>query len=271
MKAIPDAELPIGLFDSGVGGFTVLRELKIALPNEQYLYFGDTRNLPYGDKDPETIHKWALGSISFLLKLRVKAIVVACNISSSVLTEGDLYDIPVPTFTLLQSAVPNALMVTRNKRIGVLATKAAVKTGAFRNLITAREPQAQVIYSACPRLVPLIEQGVFDGDEVEEAVRSYLKPILEAGADTVVYGCTHYPLLSNVIERHLNGAVLVNPAKELARAVKERLSGMNLTRKEKPPPDMFFVSRLTENFIKTAKSFLGIEISGQVQEHVVNE
>jgi len=271
MKTIPDAELPIGLFDSGVGGFTVLRQLKIALPNEQYLYFGDTRNVPYGDRDPETIHKWALNSISFLLKLRVKAIVVACNISSSVLTEADLKGIPVPAFTLVQFAVPQALRVTKTKRIGVLATSATVKTGSFQNLITAREPEAQVICSACPKLVPLIERGVFDGEEVEKAIRSYLKPILEAGADTVVYGCTHYPLLSSVIEKHLNGAVVVDPAKELARAVKARLSGMNLTRKEKAPPDIFFVSKLNENFLRTAQAFLGIEISGQVQEYVVNK
>jgi len=106
---------------------------------------------------------------------------------------------------------------------------------------------------------------------VEKAIRSYLKPILEAGADTVVYGCTHYPLLSSVIEKHLNGAVVVDPAKELARAVKARLSGMNLTRKEKAPPDIFFVSKLNENFLRTAQAFLGIEISGQVQEYVVNK
>ncbi len=266
-----DSRHPIGLFDSGVGGFTVLKELKHILPNEQFIYFGDTRNLPYGDKSPEIIHNWATNSIKFLLRLKVKAIVVACNISSSVLTKEELTAIPVPVFTLIEYGAKRAVEVTRLKKVGVLATMATVQTRSYERVLSSLDNGIEVVQSACPKFVPMIESGKLATKEIEATVREYLTPITESGADAIIYGCSHYPLLSRVIEKYVNGAVLIDPAVEVAKAVKEKLSEIPALRTDPPHPDVFFVSKITENFLSTAKTFLGQDISGHTLEWIVNE
>lgn len=266
-----DSHHPIGLFDSGVGGFTVLRELKKLLPNEQFLYFADTKNIPYGDKEPDLIHKWAINSINFLLRMRVKAIVVACNISSSVLTKEELSSLPAPTFTLVEYAARRAAKLSKVGKVGILATKATVETRSYERAIKLIDKRIEVTQSACPKLVPLVERGIIRGKDVESAVLEYLKPVTSAGVDTIIYGCSHYPLLSDVIESHVNGIMLVDPAVELAKEVKAELGRLKALRTEPPRPDIFFLSKLTKPFLVMAKSFLGQDISGQVLEFVVND
>ncbi len=265
-----DSHHPIGLFDSGVGGFTVLNELKKLLPREKFLYFGDTNNVPYGDKPPELIREWAFNSINFLLKLRVKAVVVACNISSSVLTDDEIESLPVPTFSLVKYGARRAAEVSKVGKVGVLATTATVQTGSYERALRLLNDSIFVAQSACPKLVPLVEGGKFAGEEVESTTLDYLSPILSAGVDTIIYGCSHYPLLSKVIEKHVNGVALVDPAVELAKAVKAELGNLKALRSDPSHPDIFFVSRLTENFVATARKFLGVDISGQVLEFSVN-
>ncbi len=265
-----DTELPIGMFDSGVGGFTVLREVKKILPNEPIIYFGDTANIPYGDRDPQLIRQWAKNIISFLLEQKVKAIAIACNISSSVLTPEDLVSVPVPVFGLIYNGAAAALQATRNSRIGVLATTATVQSASYVRTIRKLYSDAEVFQTACPKFVPLTERGLFDGPEVEEAVREYAVPLKKRQVDTVIYGCTHYPLLDEAIKRHLDGVRMIDPAVEIAEELAAYLLTRELLRSAEPVPDRIYASDLNEHFFATARRFLGYDIRSFTHEHEIN-
>ncbi len=265
-----DRSLPIGMFDSGVGGFTVFRQLKKILPNESVVYFGDTANIPYGDKQPGLIHAWAKNIIAFLTTQRVKAIAVACNVSSSVLTEADFAESPVPVFGLIYNGATAALNVTQSNRIGILATAATVQTASYVKTIQRFSPETAVFQSACPKFVPLVERGAFSGAEVDAAVSEYTAPLRNAGVDTVIYGCTHYPFLGASIKSHLEGVHLIDPAVEIISELAAYLHNHNLLRQEGPAPDVVFASDLNGQFIDTAKLFLGIDIRPISSQVIVN-
>ncbi len=266
-----DSQFPIGIFDSGVGGFTVLKELKKQMPAEQFLYYGDTKNIPYGEKTPELIRKWALNAIEFLLSLKVKAIAVGCNVSSSVLREQDLKKSPVPIFPLIPYGVRSALRKSQRKKIGVIATSATLKARTYERCVSSIASGVELIQVACPRFVPLTEMGITAGQDVEEVALSYLTPLLDAHVDTIIYGCTHFPLLSKVIRKHVDGISLVDPAVSMAKAVRARLNKYGLLRAGRSEPDIFFVSRETEGFFKVAKEFLKKDIRANTRVWVINE
>ena len=266
---LPSPDLPIGMFDSGVGGFTVLRQLKRILPCEQVVYFGDTANAPYGDRPLHVIRGWARQIIAFLLQQQVKAIAVACNISSSVLTAGDLADVPVPVFGLVYNGAASALQATRNSRIGILATAATVQTESYVHIIRQFNPDARVVQSACPQFVPFTERGVFGGAEVDAAVREYVAPLKAEGVDTVVYGCTHYPLLEEAIKRHLDGVQLIDPAIGIVEELAAYLHTNGLLRQGAAAPDRIFASDLNEHFLATAQKFLGYDVRSIARERRV--
>jgi glutamate racemase len=265
-----DRDLPIGLFDSGVGGFTVLRQLKKVLPNEAVVYFGDTANVPYGDRPPELIRLWAKNIIGFLLEHRVKAVVIACNVSSSVLTSEDLAEVPVPVFGLIYNGAAAALHATRNNCIGVLATAATVKTASYVKTIHDFRPDTRVVQCACPKFVPLIESGTFEGPDVDSAVAEYTESLLAAGVDTVIYGCTHYPLLAGPISRHLADVELIDPAVEIVNEVAAYLHTHNLLRDKDTCKDSIYASDLNEQFLHTANNFLGVDIRPITKSATVN-
>lgn len=262
--------LPIGMFDSGVGGFTVLRHLKSLLPSENVVYFGDTANVPYGDKPPEAIRAYAKNIVKFLVSQGVKAIAVACNVSSSVLTEDDLAQTPVPVFGLISNGAAAAVRATRCKRIGVLATTATVQTASYVKAVTGICPEALVVQSACPKFVPLVESGVFEGGDVDEAVAQYSEPLLAAGVDTVIYGCTHYPFLERAIKRCFADAALVDPAAEIVAELSAYLKEHNLERDTPRGKDAIFASDLNEHFLNTAQLFLGKDIRPVSSQASVN-
>ena len=266
----PDSALPVGMFDSGVGGFTVLRELKKVLPNERVVYFGDTANIPYGDRDPQLIRKWAKNILGVLLQKSVKAIAIACNISSSVLTPEDLADIPVPVFGLVYNGAAAALQATRNSRIGVIATAATVETGSYVKTIRSFNPHVEVTLSACPKFVPFAENGVFEGDKVEEAVREYVAPLKDKDVDTVIYGCTHYPLLEKAIKKHLDGVQMIDPAVEIVEDLAAYLHTNDLLYSGKPQDDSIYASDLNEHFFATAKRFLNRDLRPLAKEMKLN-
>lgn len=266
----PDPILPVGMFDSGVGGFTVLRELKKVLPNERVVYFGDTANTPYGDKPPQLIRSWAKNMIAFLLQKGVKAVTIACNISSSVLTPEDLAEVPVPVFGLVYNGAAAALQATKNSRIGVIATVATVETNSYAKTILSFNPRAEVTQSACPKFVPFTERGVFEGSEVEAAVRDYVTPLKDKGVDTVIYGCTHYPLLEQAIKKHLDGVQMIDPAVEIAEELAVYLHTNDLLYSGKPQDDAVYASDLNEHFFATALRFLNRDIRPLAQEVKLN-
>jgi glutamate racemase len=265
-----DRNLPIGLFDSGVGGFTVLKQLQKLLPSEYVVYFGDTANVPYGDKPPEVIRAYAKNIVEFLVSQGVKAIAIACNVSSSVLTDDDLAQTPVPVFGLISNGAAAAVRMTRCKRIGILATAATVQTSSYVKAILSICPEAMVVQSACPKFVPLIENGVFEGNEVNSAVEQYAKPLLEAEVDTVIYGCTHYPFLEQAIQHRFPDASLVDPAVEIVTELSSYLKEHNLGYEAPRGKDAIFASDLNEHFLNTAKLFLGHDIRPISSQATVN-
>ncbi len=224
---------PIGLFDSGIGGLTVLRSLMESLPSEAFVYLGDTARLPYGSKSPQTIERYLLQNISFLNTLGVKAIVVACNSASTALL-GKTHWFPVPVYNVIEPGARTALESTSSKRIGVLATRATVAAESYVNSLKRLDASVEVFQQACPLLVPLVEEGWEENPVTLEIVGRYLAPLLQGGAkgiDTLVLGCTHYPALRKAIAKVAGpGVALVDSA----HAVLEQIQGDMTSGKLKP-------------------------------------
>lgn len=249
---------PIGVFDSGLGGLTVVRELKKLLPNESIIYFGDTSRVPYGNKSRDTIRKYAIQDEKFLLSHDVKLIVAACGTVSSVATDtAEL--LPVPFVEVVSHAANAAVKVTKNKKIGVIGTVATINSSAHKRLILESLPDAEVIENSCPLFVPMVEEGIISRDDViaVEAAKRYLEPIISRGADTIILGCTHYPVLCDVIESVCgNNVRLINMGVSAAEYVKEYLVANNMC-SEEAAGDKYFVSDRSELFSKTARLLLG--------------
>ncbi len=252
---------PIGVFDSGVGGLTVARELIRQLPAEDIVYFGDTARVPYGIKSKETIVRFSIENILFLLKQDVKLICVACNTVSSMALPVIKNHFKVPIVGVLSPGVREAVYATQNKRVGVIGTKGTIKSRAYENEITQLDPKVKVTAVACPLFVPFVEEGWLSGDVVMEVARNYLKPLKDAKVDTVILGCTHYPLLKPVIREVLGKNVnLIDSAKQVAIEVKEILAAENALNKGRKGKHRFYVSDNPEWFSSLAERFLGVSL-----------
>lgn len=257
---------PIGVFDSGLGGLTVLKELMKVLPNESIVYFGDTGRVPYGSRSNETIIHYARQDENFLLSKDVKFIVAACGTVSAV--AGCTADeLPVPFMGVVENSVKDAVSCTRNKKIGVIATSATINNGAHKRLINQYMPEAEVTTVSCPLFVPLVEEGwVSEDDEVViGTVKKYLQPLTEAGVDTLILGCTHYPVLKSAIKKVMGSNVmLINMGYSTAHAVADELCKLNLLCDgTKPATHDFYVSDVTAGFAKISKTLLGEEIENE--------
>ncbi len=255
-------ECPIGIFDSGLGGLTVMKEIVKALPNEDIVYFGDTGRVPYGTRSRETIKKYAKEDASFLLSHNVKAVVAACGTVSAV--AADTANIlPVPFFEMISPAVNAAVRATKNKKIGIIGTPATVRSGEHKKRILEILPDAEIFATACPLFVPLVEEGLTSAENlmVVETAKKYLLPLKEKGIDTLILGCTHYPLLSEVIASVLGeGVTLINPAEELSGMLKAYLTDNNLLN-ERGGAHNYYVSDMTVSFESTAENLMGEKIS----------
>lgn len=220
-----EANKPIGVFDSGIGGLTVVRELMERLPNEEIVYFGDTARLPYGTKSPETVLRFSRQNLSFLKEKKVKLIVVACNTASSIALSMLVEEEEMPVVGVLLPGARAAARTTRNKRIGVIGTTATIRSGAYEAALREIEPGIEIWPLPCPLFVPLAEEGWLDNEITYLTAKSYLEPLAAFGADVLVLGCTHYPLLKDVIGRVVGDEVtLVDSARETALEV-ERILG----------------------------------------------
>lgn len=214
----------IGLFDSGVGGLSVLRRLRELLPMENYTYFADSYHMPYGPRSSSEIERIVFGICDFLVARGCKAIVMACNTSSALVLPLARERYHIPIIGVLEPGARAAVAVTRNGKVGVMATEATIRSLAYVNTIKGLDARAQVTGQACPALAPLVEQGYLQGEEVNRALKAYIPPLLAKEIDTLVLGCTHYPFLSTSIGELVPESVrLVDPAEETAQTVKKNV------------------------------------------------
>ena len=200
---------PIGVFDSGLGGLTAASELAELLPGEKIVYLGDSYNMPYGEKSREEIIRMSRADLAFLLSMDVKAVLVACGTATSNALDVLEQESPVPIYGVVEPAVHEAVSATENERVGVLATRATIRAGNFERLLHAVAPQLSVTSQACPKFATMVEDGIFEKTDprVAHAVAEYLPPLREAGVDTIILGCTHYPLLADIISEYMGGGV----------------------------------------------------------------
>ena len=221
---------PIGVFDSGIGGLTVVKALRDLLPGEKIFYLGDTARVPYGGKSASTVERYSLEIAEMLMEENAKTVVVACTTASSVALAKLEKHLPVPVIGVIRPGARAALATTRNGHVGVIGTRATIKSGAYERELRALNPQVRVSVCASPLLVPLIEEGWLDDELTDRVIARYLGPLVHQGIDTLVLGCTHYPLLVHAISRALPKTVsLVDSARNCAMAVKKLLVQSHLS------------------------------------------
>ena len=253
---------PIGVFDSGIGGLTVAASLRRLLPSENILYIGDTARVPYGGKSRQTVERYSVEIGELLLAERAKMIVVACNTASAlgVPRMKEVFEVPVQGVVL--PGAKAAVASTKNQIIGVIGTRATIASGAYENAIRVINPEAKIHSAACPLLVPLIEEGLFEDSITDQMLRRYLAPLLSKGIDTLVLGCTHYPLLKPAIARIAGPSVsLVDSAENCALAVRDLLREANLSTAATRNGQLdVALTDATEGFLRTAAQALQLEI-----------
>ena len=253
-------EAPIGVFDSGVGGLTVVREILRQMPGERIVYFGDTARVPYGSKSKETVIRYSRQILHFLENQGVKAVVVACNTASSYALADLKEQSGVPVLGVIHAGALSAARATRNGRIGIIGTRGTVSSNIYPATIHGMNPALFVVQKACPLLVPLVEEGLIHDSITDEVIARYVNGLKSKYIDTLVLGCTHYPLLRKTIGRIMGGEVhLVNPAYETAVELKQLLEQEGLKRKGEPLPlrsHSFYVSDMAERFQEFASSIL---------------
>ncbi len=261
---------PIGVFDSGLGGLTAVRQLTAGMPNETIVYFGDTGRVPYGSRSRDTIRRYARQDAAFLLSQNVKMVIAACGTVSSV--AADLGEtLPVPFLGVLDPTARAAAAATRSGKIGVIGTTATIRSGSYRRALAVLDPTLRVFDTDCPLFVPLVENGFLAEDDPIPRLTAerYLAPLIEAGVDTLILGCTHYPLLEPVIRRVMGENVaLIDSGRETALACREFLLENDLAAsQEQQGSRRFYVSDRTEGFAGIATLLLGGSLDGTV-EHI---
>lgn len=258
---------PIGVFDSGSGGLTAVREIRSILPSENIIYFGDTSRVPYGGRSPEILLHYARQDVHFLRSFDVKALLVACGTVSTNALPVLAAESDIPILGVVEPACAAAAAATRNKRVGLIATAASVRSGAYERTLAAMDSAITVYAKACPLFVPLVENGRFrPGDTVIETVaREYLTPLRDTGIDTLILGCTHYPLLTEVIADVMGGDVtLVDSGAAAARALRQTLSDKDLLAQRESGTLTLYASDQPQDFGALAPQFLRRPLEGAV-------
>ena len=263
---------PIGVFDSGVGGLTVAREIMRNLPNEDIVYFGDTARVPYGSKSKDNIIRYSRQIIHFLQTKGVKAIVIACNTASALALESVKDEFDIPIIGVIEPGARAALSVTQTKKIGVIGTEATVRSAMYEKIIGAADAEVTVVAKACPLFVPLVEEGFKKHPVTEEIIDYYLNSYKESGIDALILGCTHYPLLRSKIREYVGEEiVLINPAYETAMDLKRLLQSYDM---ENPDVEgdhgsySFYVSDAADKFKQFANSILPYDIETTKQINI---
>ena len=257
---------PIGVFDSGIGGLTVLRALTEVLPGEDFIYLGDTARLPYGTKSNEVIQRYSRENSQFLLAKGIKMLVVACNTSSAVALADISHLTVIPVIGVIEPGAAAAVKASRRGKIGVIGTEATIASGAYTRAIQALRPRAEIYTRACPMLVPLVEEGWTENEIAQGTVAFYLESLKQSGIDTLLLGCTHYPLLRGLFERVLGpGVRIVDSAGATAAAVSRRLTALRLARTGDSGSQSFFVTETPERFVRVGRRFIGDRVESAVR------
>jgi len=262
---------PIGVFDSGIGGLTVVRALRELLPNENIFYLGDTARVPYGNKSAETVERYSLELARILMAEDAKLIVVACNTVSSVAIPKLRVGVSVPVIGVIEPGAHAAIAMTRNRHVGVIGTRATIRSGAYENALRALNVHVHVSSVACPLLVPLIEEGLLDDKLTDLTIERYLNPMVADGIDTLVLGCTHYPLLTRAIARSLGDKIeIVDSAMNCARAVKDLLDRQSLATTSTSAGKLdVALTDAADHFLSIARDALQLQL-GEVQLRTVS-
>ena len=257
------ANRAIGVFDSGIGGLTVVRSLMERLPFEDIIYFGDTARVPYGIKSVETINRYALQITEFLIKKDVKLLIVACNTMAAVAYQAIRDLSPVPVLEVIEASAKSAAQDTRNKSIGVIGTPATINSNAYARAIQLLDKEAKVFSQACPLFVPLVEEGWFDHQATRLIAEDYLKPVIAEKIDTLVLGCTHYPLLKPMLQEIVGQEVkLIDSAEAMADITADLINKEKLANSSRKPADyLFCVTDVPYRFQTIGEKFLGRALS----------
>ncbi len=271
MKKSPASD-PIGIFDSGIGGLTVFKAVRRGLPDEDIVYFGDTARVPYGTKSKETITKFSIENVHFLQSFDVKMVVVACNTASSLSLEALQRKFTMPVVGVIEPGSRAAIRQTKTGRIGVIGTKSTIGSNAYEAWLKKLDPDVSVYSSACPLFVPFVEEGWTEGDVITKVARAYLEPFKNFKIDTLILGCTHYPLLSSIIQKVVGNKVrLINSGEETAKEAGRLLlkMGIESPARAKSPQPHFYVSDEPEQFRALGERFLGRAIPSvaKISEH----
>ncbi len=258
----------IGVFDSGLGGLTAVKQIMEELPSESIVYFGDTGRVPYGTRSRETIIKYSKNDVNFLLEKDVKMILIACGTASSAALSALKAEYDIPIIGVVEPAVDAALFATKNGKIGVLGTAGTIKSGSYESLLKKKNPALCVYTKACPLFVPLVENGHFDTEVAKLVIKEYLEEIRAVGVDTLILGCTHYPLLKKAISEYMGENVtLIDAGAEAAKALSAQLEKDGLCSKEDRKAEYrYYVSDNTDGFEVLGGLFLEKKIDGQVEK-----
>lgn len=258
-----ERERPIGVFDSGIGGLTVVKELLGQLPGENIIYFGDTARVPYGIKSDWTVIKFSLQNSRFLAHFDIKLLIVACNTASAVGLDALRKEFSFPIMGVIEPGARAALRLTKNRRVGIIGTEATIASRAYVKLIEEINPSARIFSQACPLLVPLVEEGWLQGEITAAVVKKYLSPLKRESIDSLILGCTHYPLLKPLLQKEMEGVVLIDSAKEVVAEAKRILQDMGemLGSGSRTPYRRYYVSDTPTRFVRIGRRFLGEEIS----------
>ena len=256
----------VGVFDSGVGGLTVLKALCELMPHEDFIYLGDTARAPYGTKSSEVILRYSRENAEFLLAKGIKLLVIACNTSSAVAMTAIASQTTVPVVGVIEPGARAAARASRSGRIGVIGTEATIASSVYTRAIRLFRPDAEIYTRACPLLVPLVEEGWIDNDIAYRTVEHYLGSLKASGIDTLLLGCTHYPLLSGLIGRVMGPRIkLIDSATATAVEVRQRLGTLKLLRGKAPGSQSFFVTEMPERFVRVGRRFFGPRVESAVR------
>lgn len=260
---------PIGIFDSGVGGLTVFKEIRKLLPNENLIYFGDTARVPYGNKSPQVVQKYSLEIAKFLEMQDVKMIIIACNTASALALSALRNEVRIPVIGVIEPGVRAAIKSAKNNSIAVIGTKATINSGAYQNRIKRLRNSINVIAIPCPLFVPIVEENLINSKIANDAMEMYLSDLKNTDIKSVILACTHYPLLKQNIKNFFDNKVeLVDSAYETAKEVKETLEARRMiTEQETAGKEKFFVSDSSETFSNIATNFLNRSIDGKCVFH----
>ena len=273
MSSFDISSAPIGVFDSGVGGLTVAREIMRNLPNEHIVYFGDTARVPYGSKSKDTVIRYSRQIIRFLQTQNVKAIVIACNTASALALDTVEKEFDIPIIGVIKSGARTAAATTVNKKVGVIGTESTINSQMYNQFLGELDPEITVFGKACPLFCPLVEEGWLKDPVTEEVARRYLRELLEEGIDSLIMGCTHYPLLRSLLRGIVGDQEnLVNPAyetaKELESLLQERGIANQGTKAPVKEPYRFYVSDLADKFKHFANSILPYDIETTIKINI---